>query len=600
LSGAIFPPGASLAVVYHPTNKAIDVFGVDNDGVLKDVRREKLTFGTPFWQPPVPLTGPGFAEPGAPVTAVWQPLNDQLEVYVVGTNGAVVGVWNENNGPWKPAFNLTDAGFAPRFTEIAAAWAPSSEMLEVFVADNSGSLKGIWKLHDRAWGTPESITGSGFMSAGGPVAAVWEPSNNTLDVFTLDQNGTAKVTSKHHTGAVPLPAMPWGPPRALFDNVPLQRNSLLTATWSEVRDAPVVSVVDSTGAVRETYTFRGNWLGAYEPMTNAGFAPAGASLASTSLPIRTIDGYLGDNPNNLKSVAVFGVDPSKAIRQVTVDKAGTPLTRPNYNPIYGSHAAYCSNVLRHYSSVTSESSYKDCVDFMGLTKYCADQGAHVMPDYRGNKAILNCQLDYHQDSWLWQYGEEARWIANAAHDAFVAVVPMLELAGETTGCAAGVIFACVALAVDVAGHVDQLAGGADVADSVLSVKDCAEDDILACAKLGQKGIDAAAGVTIPGEDPASVDGDAARCRNGEFQACMRLGEQAAGAGGMPFDSQSRREADACSNGDFNACISLGKHAADLGVPLGGVPNAADNLNNCKSGDLPSCGQLGQALASVPR
>jgi len=69
---------------------------------------------------------------------------------------------------------------------------------------------------------------------------------------------------------------------------------------------------------------------------------------------------------------------------------------------------------------------------------------------------------------------------------------------------------------------------------------------------------------------------------------------------VPFDCQSIRQTDACSNGDFGACISLGKHAAGLGVPPGGVPNAADNLNNCKSGDLPSCGQLGQPLAAVPR
>src|SRR2546430_927561 len=60
LSGAIFPPGASLAAVYHPTDRAIDVFGVDNNGALQDIRREKLPLGTPFWQPPVPLTGPGF------------------------------------------------------------------------------------------------------------------------------------------------------------------------------------------------------------------------------------------------------------------------------------------------------------------------------------------------------------------------------------------------------------------------------------------------------------------------------------------------------------------------------------------------------------
>lgn len=80
---------------------------------------------------------------------------------------------------------------------------------------------------------------------------------------------------------------------------------------------------------------------------------------------------------------------------------------------------------------------------------------------------------------------------------------------------------------------------------------------------------------------------------------MRLGEQATGAGGVPFDSQSRRDADACSNGDFTACISLGKRAASMGIPLGGVPNAADNVNGCKMGDLSACSQLGQALA-MPR
>ena len=49
-----------------------------------------------------------------------------------------------------------------------------------------------------------------------------------------------------------------------------------------------------------------------------------------------------------------------------------------------------------------------------------------------------------------------------------------------------------------------------------------------------------------------------------------------------------------------ACTSLGQHAAQLGVPVGGVANAADNLNACKGGDLAACSQLGQALASVPR
>ena len=37
---------------------------------------------------------------------------------------------------------------------------------------------------------------------------------------------------------------------------------------------------------------------------------------------------------------------------------------------------------------------------MGLTKFCADHGAHITVDYGGDKAILNCEDDYHSDS-LW-------------------------------------------------------------------------------------------------------------------------------------------------------------------------------------------------------
>src|SRR5205807_10020101 len=139
-----------------------------------------------------------------------------------------------------------------------------------------------------------------------------------------------------------------------------------------------------------------------------------------------------------------------------------------------------------------------------------------------------------------------------------AVLPMIVVAAETIGCAQLVVFACVGLAVDIAGNVDELAGGSEVASAVLNAKDCAEDDILSCVELGVAGSKAAAGMTIPGEDAASVDADAAKCRNNDFQACMRLGEESVGAGGVPFDPQLRKEADACSSGDFTACISLGK------------------------------------------
>jgi hypothetical protein len=575
----IFVPGAPVTAIYHPTSQETLIFAVDASGTLQVVRHLQQA---PIWDGPRPLTGAGFAQPGAPVAAIWQPLNDQVEAYVMGTNGAVMGVWNANNGPWNPPFNLSGPGFAPNNAMLAPVWEPNNELLGIFVLDQNGALNFILKTHDGAWDAPKAITRAGYAALGAPVAAVWEATNDPLqgsiDIFTVDRNGTARVISRKYD-QFKFVVGSWPAPTQLFAFSQLPPNAAITAGWSDTRGSPVVAVVDLAGAVHQMTKFRGEWLSGDDPIASAGFAPAGAQLAFTS-----------------NGAGIFGVDLSNTIRMVSNDKAGTALTRPNYNPIYGSHAAYCSDVLRHYSSTTSDSSFTDCTDFMGLTKFCADHGAHVMVDYSGDKAILNCQDDYHPDSLWFQYKEIGLYIGNA----FVAVMPMIGAAADTIGCAELVVFACVGLAVDIAGNVDELAGGSEVAGAVLNAKDCAEDDIIACAELGATGSKAAAGLIIPGENQQTTDNDKARCQAGEFAACMRLGEESVGAGGVPYDPQLRKDADACANADFSACISLGKRAVDLGVPLGGVPNAAENLKGCKMGDLSACSQLGQALARLPR
>jgi hypothetical protein len=584
----IFVPGAPVTAIYHPTSQETLIFAVDTSGTLQVIRHLQQA---PIWDGPRPLTGAGFAQPGAPVAAIWQPLNDQVEAYVMGTNGAVMGVWNANNGPWNPPFNLSGAGFAPNNATLAPVWEPNNELLGIFVLDQNGALNFILKTHDGAWDAPRVITGAGYAAPGGPVAAVWEatsdPLRGSIDIFTVDQNGTAKVISRKYD-QFRFVLGNWPAPVQLFPFTQLPPNAAITAALSNAADSPAVVVVDTNGQVHMATKFNGEWGTARDPITNAGFAPPGAHLALTGG---------GGCPGGMAwcGQGIFGVDLSNTIRMVSNDKAGMPITKPNYNPIYGTHAAYCSDVLRHYSSTTSDSSYTDCTDFMGLTQYCKDHGAHVTVDYRGDKAILNCQDDYHEDSFLFQYKEIGLYIGNA----FVAVMPMIGVAADTIGCADLAIFACVGLGVDIAGNIDEIAGGSQVAGAVLNAKDCAEDDIIACAELGATGAKAAA-VIIPGENQQTTDDYQARCQAGEFLACMRIGEEAAGSGGMQFDSQSRHDADACSNSDFAACISLGKHAADLGVPLGGVPNAADNLGYCKSGDLTACEQLGQALAAVPR
>jgi hypothetical protein len=582
LSSGIFPAGAPVAAVYQPAARQIDVFAVDTSGALQDVRRISLGNGPAFWQAPVALTGPGFAPAGAPLAAIYQPLNEQVEVYVVDNNGALEGVWNEHNSAWKPAFNLTGDGFAPRYAELSAVWEPDDELLEVFVVDKQGSIKGVWKLHDREWQSPETVAGPAFATPGATLSAIWEAPNKLLEVFSVDATGNARVITKTHVNGVPLVLLPWPGPKPIFANLPLQPNTPISVGWNAERGSATAWLVDTAGAVRQTYRFRGEWQGAYEPVTGSGFAPAGAPLATSGS-------------------AVFGVDPTRAIRMLG-SWNNAPLTRPNYAPIYGTHTAFCMGQL--HPLTLSQTALKDCEDFLGITQHCAGEQGHVVFGYprQSEMPFLTCGKNAPDEGIIEQYEEIARAIESTVVTVFVAIAPMLGPAVEITACSSGVIFACATLAVDVAAQVAGTEGVAsDVLDLSNSAASCADGDILACVKLGTKGA-SATGVDIPGEDLARAGVDGQACADGDFGACLRLGEQAADAAGVKVDvaKQAAQEADACLDGDFGACTSLGQHAAQLGVPIGGVAHAGDNLNACKMGDVVACTQLGQALAAVPR
>src|ERR1051326_1717461 len=253
----IFPPGAPVTAIYHPTSQETLIFAVDASGTLQVVRHLQYA---PIWDGPRPLTGPGFAQPGAPVAAIWQPLNDQVEAYVMATNGAVMGVWNANNGPWNPPFNLSGAGFAPNNATLAPVWEPNNELLGIFVLDQNGALNFILKTHDGAWDAPKAITGAGYAAPGGPLAAVWEatsdPLHGSIEIFTVDQNGTAKVISRKYD-QFKFVLGNWPAPAQLFPLTQLPPNAAITAALSDAAGSPVVAVVDPAGAVHQTSKFKG-------------------------------------------------------------------------------------------------------------------------------------------------------------------------------------------------------------------------------------------------------------------------------------------------------------------------------------------------------
>src|SRR5262249_17413184 len=135
-----------------------------------------------FWKAPFPLTRANFTIPGACVAAIYYPTNQQLEVYVVDNNGVFNVVWKDHNGPWNAPVGLTDRGFAPPGARLAGMYQPLNEQLEIFVVGADGALKVVWKDHNGPWHAPVGLTDPGFAPAGAHVSGAYYPSYKQLEV----------------------------------------------------------------------------------------------------------------------------------------------------------------------------------------------------------------------------------------------------------------------------------------------------------------------------------------------------------------------------------------------------------------------------------
>ncbi|MEJ7680541.1 MAG: hypothetical protein WKG06_22350 [Segetibacter sp.] len=88
------------------------------------------------------------------VAAVYYPPDNQLEVFSVDKQGALIVVWKEENGNWQGPISLTSLGFAPPNASIAAVYNPSSQQLEVFVFDISGAVNLLGRYRMKAGMAP--------------------------------------------------------------------------------------------------------------------------------------------------------------------------------------------------------------------------------------------------------------------------------------------------------------------------------------------------------------------------------------------------------------------------------------------------------------
>ena len=203
--GSFQPRFTGIAGIHYLPYDQMEVFAVDTRGVLQVVWKER----NDPWKPPVALTSPGFAPSGASVAAVSYPVNNRLEAFAIGTNGAVRGIGKDHNKPWGSSIDLTGPGLGMPGASVAAVYYPPQEQLFVFFVDTGGALRGIWKEHDGSWNGPFILSFPGLAPPGAAVAAAHYAPYDQVEVFIVDGSGAVRVAFRTAAGN-------WHPPASLI------------------------------------------------------------------------------------------------------------------------------------------------------------------------------------------------------------------------------------------------------------------------------------------------------------------------------------------------------------------------------------------------
>jgi hypothetical protein len=244
-----------------------------------------------------------------------------------------------------------------------------------------------------------------------------------------------------------------------------------------------------------------------------------------------------------------------------------------------------------------------CMNFTGITAYCNNKGGFIATGYppEGSRFLM-CASRSDPDDVITQFVRIWTGIGQGLEEAVVATIVYSPLIIQGYACLDGVVFACASLAVDVAVRAGAVPSGIEGVVSLANYASaCVNGDVVSCAKLGAAGA-RAAGVEIPGEEAGQIALLVQECLKEDYGACLRLGERAAMAAGVPMDqiNEAAKNAQACYEGDVDACIALGRQAARSGIPVGGITEGTGNLIQCSEGSLVDCQQLGQSIAAIPR
>lgn len=159
------PPGAGMAAARLPGDRWWVLF-VDDSGTLMATR---VTNREP-WQAPEAVSAPNTAPPGALVAAIDQ--TDWLvNAFVIGWDGALLLFWRPQDAPhWSGPHKLTLPGFASPGAPVTAAKQADDLTVVVFAAID-GRPHVCWVVGTGTWQGPARISWSRFTAPDVPDAA---------------------------------------------------------------------------------------------------------------------------------------------------------------------------------------------------------------------------------------------------------------------------------------------------------------------------------------------------------------------------------------------------------------------------------------------
>ncbi|MGH7513764.1 MAG: hypothetical protein ACREOQ_12660 [Gemmatimonadales bacterium] len=267
------PPEAPVAAAFYDAHGQLEVFTIDAFGALNVVWKVQ----NENWQGPVGLTDRGLLVPGGGVAAASYAPYDQLEVFTVDKDGVLRVVWKRANEPW--AWNgagLTAPEFAPG-ARLSAVYYPPEEQLEVFTIDRGGAVRGISKAHNEPWRVPVTLPGAA--PAGAPLAAVYYPPHEQLVVCFVDTIGATRCAWMEQNGR-------WQGPSILSLPNHTTPGGGIAAAHYPLNDNLEVFVVDGDGAVTVTWRASGGNWNPPAAITIPAFATPGAPLAVANYPLQ--------------------------------------------------------------------------------------------------------------------------------------------------------------------------------------------------------------------------------------------------------------------------------------------------------------------------